>query len=264
MCGRFTYRYNWRQLCKLLGITTPPTEWPPRYNVAPSQLGPVVRMVDGGGRELAMLRWGLVPSWADDLKFGFRTINARAEGIATAPAFRSAIKRRRCIVPVSGYYEWQKIDAKTKQPFYLTAADDQPLMLAGLWESWRPQGAGADATVESFTIITTTPNEAAAKFHDRMPVILDAADIAGWLDPAAEVGVVLPLLKPSPAELLMAVPVSTVVNNPKNNTPDCIQPVSLQGNTPKPEQGELFGWSVSDRYLPYTDHVPIARSSQPA
>lgn len=239
MCGRFTYRYTWRQLCKLLGITTPPTEWPPRYNVAPSQSAPVVRVAEDG-RGVGMLRWGLVPPWADDLKFGFRTINARAEGIATAPAFRSAFKARRCIVPVSGYFEWQKVSEKVKQPFYFTAADDETLMLAGLWESWRPQGGGADAAVETFTIITTKPNEAAAKIHDRMPVILDTAGIDRWLDPAADSVAALALLKPCPAELLMAMPVHTLVNNPKNDSPDCIQPLGQQGNTLNFEQGSLF------------------------
>ncbi|MBL8964833.1 MAG: SOS response-associated peptidase [Phycisphaeraceae bacterium] len=239
MCGRFTHLYTWRQLHRLLNLTTPPIEWPPRYNVAPSQVAPIVRDLDDDQREVALLRWGLVPPWADDLKFGFRTINARAETVATAPAFRSAFQRRRCIVPVSGYYEWKKITEKSKQPFYFTGTDGEPLMLAGLWESWRGKTDDAPA-VETFTVITTTPNEAAAKVHDRMPVILDRESVDRWLDPHVPGPDVLSLLRPSPPELLMPVPVSTLVNSPKNDVPNCIQPSAITGPAPSSKFGSLF------------------------
>ncbi|MCC6427305.1 MAG: SOS response-associated peptidase [Phycisphaerales bacterium] len=225
MCGRYSHLYNWKQLQRLMALTTAPIEWPPKYNVAPSQVAPVVRAIDGGDRGMDLLRWGLVPGWADDLKFGYKTINARAETITSSPAFRSAIKRRRCIVPVSGYYEWQKIDDKTKQPFYFTAADEEPLAFAGLWESWKPKDGSSQDPVETFTIITTAPNEFAARFHDRMPVILDRADFERWLDPKVDAPAVIDLLHPAPDGVLMAVPVSTLVNSPRNESPECIVPV---------------------------------------
>lgn len=240
MCGRFTHLYTWRQLHRLLSLTSPPIEWPLRYNVAPAQVAPIVRDLDEDQREVAMLRWGLVPPWADDLKFGFRTINARAETVSTAPAFRSAFQRRRCIVPVSGYYEWKKITEMSKQPFYFTSTDGEPLMLAGLWESWRGKTDDAPA-VETFTIITTTPNEAAAKVHDRMPVILDATAFSRWLDPGVPADQVRDVLRPCPAELLLSIPVSTLVNTPRNDVPDCIQPVAITGPTPPSDFGSLFG-----------------------
>ncbi len=209
----------------------------PRHNIAPSQTVDVIREITQGTREITPLRWGLVPPWADDLKFGFRAINARAETIATLPTFRAGIQKRRCIVPVTGYYEWKQLGAKHKQPYYFSATDGEPLMLAGLWESWRSKDLAsplAQTTVETFTIITTTPNEAAAKIHDRMPVILDNADWDHWLNPDMSTQDVLPLLKPSPAESLLVVPVSTAVNNPRNDSPACIIPIDETQPWPAP------------------------------
>lgn len=220
-------------------LTTPLLDLDERYNVAPTQRSPVVRadigadgtIGPGGPRALVTLRWGLIPSWAKDTKIGNTAINARAEGIESKPAFRSAFKRRRCIVPVSGFYEWKKTGEKTKQPYYITsAADDELLAFAGLWEWWKPPAddAGVQAEpIESFTIITTTPNEVMANLHDRMPVILDRADFTRWLDPAnTDTASLLSLLKPYPSELLRCWPVSTIVNAPKNDVPECVERVN--------------------------------------
>ncbi len=221
MCGRYTHLLTWAQLCRLLGLTSAPMDLSPRYNIAPTQLAPVARQRPDGGRSLDMLRWGLVPSWASDPKIGNTMINARGETVATKPAFRTAFKRRRCIVPASGFYEWDKVaGGKIKQPYYITASDSGPLMLAGLWESWTsPEGE----IVRSYTIITTSPNEMMAKIHDRMPVILDEADFDRWLDPEREDA--SELIRSYPAELMLATPVSTLVNSPRNEDPSCIQPL---------------------------------------
>jgi putative SOS response-associated peptidase YedK len=220
MCGRFTHLYKWRELQRLMVLTTPPLEFTDRYNVAPTQTAPVVRdLPQARGREAVFMRWGLIPSWAKDEKIGNSLINARAEGIESKPAFRAAFKQRRCIVPVSGFYEWQKLGTR-KQPHYITSSDNQPLALAGLWESWQSPDHGA---VESFTVITTTPNEMMAKLHDRMPVILDPADFDTWLDPAShKLARFAALLKPYPAELMASRAVSTWVNSPQNEGPECL------------------------------------------
>lgn len=198
-----------------------------RYNVAPSQVAPVVRMTKDGGRGLFMLRWGLIPSWAKDTKFGYKTINARAETVATQPAFRSAFKKRRCLVPVSGFYEWKTVPgSKTKQPYYISAADEEPLVFAGLWEWWRDPADESAEPIESFTIITTTPNELMGEIHNRMPVILSREDFGLWLDDANEGDeAVRGLLRTYPSELMMARKVSTLVNSPKNDSPECAQPI---------------------------------------
>lgn len=243
MCGRFTYLYYWKHLHRLMELTTSPplAEIEARYNVAPTQAAPVVRATaasDGSsrhrgdvtGRTLGMLRWGLVPSWAKDIKIGNSLVNARAEGIEAKPSFRSAFKRRRCIVPVSGFYEWKRLDEKRKQPYYITsAADDEPLAFAGLWEWWKPPEGSDTGTepIESFTIITTTPNEMMAALHDRMPVILHPADFAAWLDPAnSDSASLLSLLRPYPSELMRCWPVSTRVNSPRFDDPACIEQVA--------------------------------------
>lgn len=221
MCGRYTHLYTWKQLHRLMELTTPLVDLPMRYNVAPTQRAPVVRQSRANARTLDMLRWGLVPSWAKDLAVGSSMINARGETIASKPAFRAAFKRRRCIVPISGFYEWQKLGGTRKQPHYITASDDQPLALAGLWESWL---SPEQESIETYTIVTTTPNEMMAEIHDRMPVILHAEDLDAWLDPGDEGSArVAGLIRPYPAELMLARPVSTHVNSPRHDDPSCIQ-----------------------------------------
>jgi putative SOS response-associated peptidase YedK len=179
----------------------------PHYNAAPTQTLPVVRATTDG-RELALLKWGLVPSWAEGKKMP-APINAMAETAATKPYFRGAFKKRRCLVPADGYYEWLKLDAKHKQPFFYGAKDGKPLALAGLWEG------------ETFTILTTEANELAARVHNRMPVIVPHVVYGVWLDPAYQD--VHDLLRPYPADLLFARKVSTYVSNAKHQGPECIE-----------------------------------------
>jgi putative SOS response-associated peptidase YedK len=219
MCGRFTLRTKREDLAKLFDAVIP--EIPPRYNIAPTQEVAAVRAA-GAGRELVNLRWGLIPSWAKDQKIGYRLINARADGVADKPSFRSAFKSRRCLVAADGFYEWQKTATKQKQPYYITLRDGGPFAFAGLWERWH----GGDGDIQSCTIVTTDANELMRPLHDRMPVILDAKDYAMWLDPTPRPKEeLLSLLKPFPSDAMQAVPVSTTVNNPKNQGPQCIAPL---------------------------------------
>lgn len=194
----------------------------PRFNIAPTQPVAVVRF-GPGARQLAWLKWGLVPSWARDASIGNRLINARAESVADKPAFRTAFRRRRCLVLADGFYEWRRSGAK-KQPFFIRLRDDRPFAFAGLWESWE----GADhSSLETCTILTTGPNELMKPIHDRMPVILASDDYEHWLDPAVqEPEQLAPLLRPYPSDAMLALAVGTHVNNPRNDGPECIVPAA--------------------------------------
>lgn len=198
-------------------------DFSPRYNVAPSQSVAVVRQIaDSSARQLAFLKWGLVPSWADDPKIGYRMINARSETVATKPAFRSALKKRRCLIPADGFYEWQK-QGKAKQPFHFSMRTGEPFAFAGLWEHWHK----GDHTIESCTILTTEANELVAPVHDRMPVILPPTVYDQWLDPTmTQADEVTDFLRPYDPSVMRAVPVSTVVNSPANDLPGCLGPPS--------------------------------------
>jgi putative SOS response-associated peptidase YedK len=220
MCGRFTLRTSGRVLAELFQLPQVP-ELPLRYNIAPTQPVAAVRSVAGQGqRELVQLRWGLIPSWAEDKKIGARLINARAETAAAKPSFRSAFRHRRCLLPADGFYEWQRRDGK-KQPFYLRLRDDRPFAFAGLWETWTSPDS---EVIESAALLTTEANATVRPVHDRMPVILAAADYARWLDPAVQKAEVLqPLLRPYPAEEMTAHRVSLRVNAPRNDDPKCIE-----------------------------------------
>ena len=173
-------------------------------------------------RELVALRWGLIPGWAKDPAIGNRMINARAETVAEKPAYRAAFRRRRCLVPADGFYEWQRI-GRRKQPYFIHMRDDGPFALAGLWESWE----GPDnSLIESFTVVTTEPNRVVEPIHNRMPVILDQSDYDLWLDSATEDAQVLaPLLVPYPAESMESYPVSSQVNNPAHEDPSCVEAI---------------------------------------
>ncbi len=196
----------------------------PRYNIAPTQDAPAVRTTPDGQRELVMLRWGLVPSWADDLAIGNRMINARGETVAEKPSFRTALKKRRCVVVADGYYEWQKV-GKRKQPYLFHFADDRVFALAGLWERW----SKGSVPVETCTIITTTPSRLAATVHDRMPAILDGAAIDMWLDPdVTDAAALTGFLRPFDDEQLAADAVSTLVNSPANEDPRCVEPAATE------------------------------------
>ncbi len=221
MCGRYSLTTPVEAVGRLFQVAERPN-LKPRYNIAPSQDAPVVRAGEAGGRVLEPMRWGLIPSWAKEAKVGYRMINARAETVAQKPAFRGAFRQRRCLVPADGFYEWRKL-GKVKQPYRITLADGGPFAFAGLWERWRAPDGRA---VSSFTIITTEANRLLRPIHDRMPVILDAADHDAWLDTAG-VGpeeAARPL-HPYFAEGLVAVPVSTRVNSPKNDDAACIVPL---------------------------------------
>ena len=192
------------------------------YNIAPQSVQPIVRpSADSGAREFALLRWGLVPFWAKDAKIGYSTINARSEEVAGKPAFREAFRKRRCLVPADAFYEWARIDAKTKKPFAIALKSGEPYAFAGLWERWRPKEGEA---LETFTILTTDANEVLQPIHNRMPVILEPKDYSRWLEPAAVERLPVDLLRPFPAEQMTAWPVSDRVGNVRNNDSELLAP----------------------------------------
>jgi putative SOS response-associated peptidase YedK len=219
MCGRFTLATSGEQLATQFALAEAP-QLAPRYNIAPTQPIAVVRATDGG-RELVLLRWGLVPVWANDPSIGSRMINARAETAAVKPAFRTAMRRRRCLIPADGFYEWQTLPSG-KQPFYFHRGDGAPFAFAGLWEHWNsPDGT----PLESCTILTTAANELLRPIHDRMPVIIDPADYARWLDPGLHDPAALEdLLAPHDDAAMAAHPVSRAVNRVANDGPALIAP----------------------------------------
>ncbi len=224
MCGRFTQTRPWAELVELYRITEPLTARQPerRYNIAPTDDVAVVRTPQGGhGRELLSLRWGLLPVWADNPRMGARMINARAETIGTKPAFRTAFRSRRCLVIADGFYEWQICGSRAKQPYYIAAAEDQPLAFAGLWERWF--GAGAEP-VETCAIITAEATPALRGIHDRMPVILPWAAHDPWLDRDTAAKRLVDLLRPYP-ETLAVRPVPPRVNDVRRDDPGCIESV---------------------------------------
>jgi putative SOS response-associated peptidase YedK len=220
MCGRFVANIPADVLKGIFAlIETPQIE--PRYNVAPTQQVAVVRN-QGDRNRLDLLKWGLVPTWSKDLSFGSHLINARSETVAEKPTFRHAIKYRRCIIPISGFYEWLRSGGK-KQPYYIQLADQSPMCLAGVWESWKaPDGS----ELETFAILTTSANKLVESIHDRMPVILYPDTFNLWLshnmhDPEQ----LQPLYQPFPAEEMHAFKVPDLVNNPRFDSPACIAQV---------------------------------------
>lgn len=231
MCGRYTISTSPDALARLFGAAGRLPNFPARYNAAPTQILPIVRRDARGGRELALARWGLVPSWSKGPDARFSMINARAETVTTKPAYRGAFRRRRCLVPASGFYEWQ-VGEGGKQPWYFSLVSGKPFAFAGLWEHWI--GASGDE-LETFAIIVTEANTRVAPVHDRMPVILDPDEYARWLDeedvPTREV---LAVLDPFPAEPMAAWPVSRRVNSPKVDEPALLAPLEAKA------EGRLF------------------------
>ncbi|MCK8502779.1 MULTISPECIES: SOS response-associated peptidase [Myxococcus] len=223
MCGRVTVRTSPDQLVVELGLAGIRMAVDrPRFNLSPTQLMPVVP--NDGARMLDAFRWGLIPSWAKDASIGNKLINARGETVAEKPSFRSALKRRRCLVLVDGWFEWKQ-STKPKTPFYFHRADGKPLALAGLWEEWTAQDTGE--VLRTCTIITTGPNALMAPIHDRMPVILPPPAQEVWLRPEPqESSVLLPLLVPVADDGLDAYEVARVVNSPTNDVPACVERVA--------------------------------------
>src|SRR3984885_6551434 len=223
MCGRFTLRTPAHDLVEVFELLREP-ELSPRYNIAPTQNVAVIRQ-DGKSRQLSLMRWGLVPTWSKDPKAGPPLINARSETVATKPSFRTAFKRRRCLIPADGFYEWQKqADSKTKIPHYIRMAKDRAFAFAGLWETWHGNDGSA---LDSCTIVTTDANDLMRPLHDRMPVILPEENFAQWLDPKNEnVPELEALLRPYSSGEMTAFPISTIVNSPRNERPECILPAA--------------------------------------
>ena len=226
MCGRFTLHASPEQIAEQFGVQEPEV-LADRYNIAPTQPVGIVRLDRSArGREWALVHWGLIPSWAKDPGMGARMINARGETLAEKPSFRAALRRRRCLVPADGFYEWKRTGSG-KQPFYIRLRSHEPFAFAGLWEIWTaPDGS----ELESCTVITTGPNEMMADLHDRMPVILMPEDYEQWLGTgkdadAKEVEQLQHLIRPCEAELMEAYPVSTRVNSPANEGAALIAPL---------------------------------------
>ena len=220
VCGRFSLTWNLNELQGRFAFITERTALEPKYNIAPTD--PVLTVINDGLRRAEIMRWGLVPFWAKDPKIGSRMINAVGETVATTPAFRSAYKKRRCLVLANGFYEWKK-DGKRRTPIYLTLKSGDAMAFAGLWEIWQsPDGE----YVRSCTVVTTTPNSLIKPVHNRMPVILSEESESLWLDPLTEDPKVLaPLLMPAPPELMAAHVVSDYVNSIRSQGPECTVPL---------------------------------------
>jgi len=223
MCGRFVQAVDPETYAVVFGAEIVVSETlAPSYNVAPTDRVYAVAEHEGR-RMLGTFRWGLVPWWADDVRIGAKHINARAETLATRPVFKDSFARKRCIVPVDGFYEWERKESG-KLPHYVRAADGAPLALAGLWASRTDRDTGE--RLVSCTIITTSPNDLLRPIHDRMPAVLPRESWDRWLDPDAEdLEALRALLRPFPAGEMSEYPVSTLVNSVKNNYPECIAPL---------------------------------------
>jgi len=221
MCGRFTRYDDEKDLVERFNFTNPSgISFEKRFNIAPTQTVPVI-VLENDNRVIKLMRWGLVPFWAKDPTIGNRLINARAETISEKASFKTPLKKRRCLVPASGFYEWKKDERiKTKIPIYFRLRNEEPFAFAGIWDDWKkPEG---DRLI-TFTIITTMANELMKPIHDRMPVILHRNDESKWLDPELiDLDSLVTLLIPYPSDLMKAYEVSTIVNSPKNDSLHCI------------------------------------------
>lgn len=235
MCGRYRLSRRKQLVEEYFGAVSEEYEWGPRYNVAPSQ--PVLTIRRDARepiRKLSTMQWGLIPSWSKDSSIGYKTINARAETVATTASFRDPFKSQRCLVPADGFYEWGR-NSTSRQPYCIEVNGGELFAFAGLWDRWtNPEGQ----VIESCTILTTTPNTLLADIHDRMPVILSPDMYDCWLDPAFKNTAYLSeLLKPFDAGLMRRYPVSTRVNQVQNDDADCAKPMDHE---PSPVQSLLF------------------------
>ncbi|MEZ5934249.1 MAG: SOS response-associated peptidase [Alphaproteobacteria bacterium] len=234
MCGRFMLKTPIGEIADLFGLDSAPV-LPPRYNIAPSQDAAIIRRTESGTRELALAQFGLVPPWAEDPKTGYKMINARGETVDRLPSFREAYRKRRCLVPTDGFYEWQALDPSgkgPKQPFVIRRPDEKPFAFAGIHERWRSKDGAR--VIESFAIVTTSANQRLRPVHPRMPVVLDAGAWERWLDPATDGR---PLLRPCPEDWLSAVMIGPRINRPAHDDPSVLAPMD---RPLAPSQGSLF------------------------
>jgi putative SOS response-associated peptidase YedK len=232
MCGRYVSATSAADIAEFFGATPPPVELEPSYNVAPTNdVYGVVDLADG--RAIRVFQWGLIPAWAKDTKIGSKMINARAETLAEKPAFRAALKRRRCLVPLDAFYEWQTLPVDptalrakpVKQPHLIERVGGGPIVVAGLWETWRDKAQPDALPLNSLTLVTVAANETMSVIHDRMPAILEPANWAQWLDSANDdVASLCGLLVPAANDLLTVRPVCALVNHVRNKTSDNLLP----------------------------------------
>jgi len=244
MCGRYLLLSPAEAMRRLFGLPGASPNFPARYNVAPTDIMPVVRLNAARERELALLRWGLVPGWADSLSVGSRMINARSETVATKGAFRDSFKQRRCLVPADGYYEWKVVDGQ-RQPYLIRPPTDMLMVLAGIWEMWtRPKAVEtgsprdfgpAGQIIETFSIVTGPALPSVANTHDRMPIVLEPDGFETWLDPDAAREDLDQLMAPDHVDLTLT-EVGPSVSSVKNDDPSCVEP----GTAAQPRQASLF------------------------
>jgi putative SOS response-associated peptidase YedK len=225
MCGRYRLSRRKQLVEEYFDSVSEEEDWNPRYNIAPTQPVPVIRQNPKEPvRELSLMKWGLVPSWAPNPSVAARMINARSETASTKPAFREALKSRRCLIPADGFYEWMRT-GKAKQPYCFEVNEGELFAFAGLWDRWRDPSGNA---VETCSILTTTPNAVTSPVHDRMPVILDPDSYDLWLDPGMrDVAAASDLLKPYDARLMRCYPISTRINSVVNDDEECSRCVEL-------------------------------------
>ena len=233
MCGRYRLSRRKQILEEHFGAEWEGDDWVPRYNIAPTQAVPVLRQnAKGPDRKLSLMRWGLIPSWSKDATGAARMINARSETVSTLPAFANPFKFRRCLLPADAFYEWKR-SGNVKQPYCFEVNGGRLFAFAGIWDRWKDATGN---TLETCSILTTTPNTVTSAIHDRMPVILDPSDYDLWLDPGMQqVAVASDLRKPFDARLMRSHPVSTRLNNVANDDQECALPVELSEG-----QGTLF------------------------
>ena len=217
MCGRFTQRLTWRELVDLYRLLAPTINPPVRWNGAPTQDFAACLLDDGGQRTIKALRWGLLPPWAPDMRMGARLINARAETVHERPAFRHAFKRRRCLIPANGWFEWKRA-GKERRPFLIEAADEAPLSFAGLWERWERRRE----VVETFAILTTSAHPDLAELHARQPAVIAPSDFGAWLDPDATADELLAMARTPHPGPYKAIRVGSLVNNVRNDNPEVV------------------------------------------
>jgi putative SOS response-associated peptidase YedK len=225
MCGRYRLSRRKKLIEEYFASVSGEEDWGPRFNIAPTQPVPVIRQNPKEPvRELSLVRWGLIPSWAKDSSVAAMMINARSETASTKPAFRDALKLRRCLIPADGYYEWSRM-GKTKQPYCFEVNEGELFAFAGIWDHLRDTTGKVE---ETCSILTTTPNAVTSAVHDRMPVILDPDDYDLWLDSGMrDVGAASELLKPYDARLMRCYPISTRINHVANDDEECSAPVEL-------------------------------------